>query len=509
MSLRNLIFAFILASPISSLAASAPDLSGSAVSPFPVGSDAQLFIDRTLVQRDHHVSYTLHEGTQHPANPLMQVDHPWEGWRLELYGTVLYDNEEQCYKMWYLASDGVGQGEEYHTCYATSKDGITWEKPLIGPIKAPDGSPTNIVARVHLASVRKDNTDPDPARRYKMLAHINTPKAEGGGAHVFSSPDGLNWTQLTDSWCIRASDVLTGYYDRRRAHYVAFPKLVTKTRGHVRRCFGLSTSTDFLNWSEPYYVFSPDIRDDAGSLGRIEASRSLLDVPDDPTLMRTEFYGIGAYQAESCTIAFPWVFTINNNARYGNHEGPSEIQLAVSRDLKTWERPFRTPVITPGPPGAWNNGFITTPAEAILVGDEVRLYYSASNFTHGNPAIYRAENTGRLEKFTGKIGLVSWPGDRFVSVDGQGEGGLLETVPLRGTGNRLELNFVTQPGGSLKVTLCDAAGTPMGTSLPLTGDELRATVTFEGLALEKLLQEPVMLRFHLQDASLYSFAFRH
>ncbi len=43
--------------------------------------------------------------------------------------------------------------------------------------------------------------------------------------------------------------------------------------------------------------------------------------------MRTEYYGIGVYPAESCTLAFPWVFTINNNARWGNHEGPEEIHL--------------------------------------------------------------------------------------------------------------------------------------------------------------------------------------
>ena len=52
--------------------------------------------------------------------------------------------------------------------------------------------------------------------------------------------------------------------------------------------------------------------------------------PDDPKVMRTEFYGTGFYPAESCTVAFPWVFTINNNARYGNQEGPFELQLGLA-----------------------------------------------------------------------------------------------------------------------------------------------------------------------------------
>jgi hypothetical protein len=490
------------------LTASAFALSDSQISPFPVADKAQLFIDQTLVHDAQHVAFTLHPGMQHPRNPLVQVDKPWEGWRLELYGTVLFDEQEKLYKMWYLASDSVAQGEEYHTCYATSTDGIAWEKPPAGTIELEGGMPSNVVANVHLASVTKDMADPDPARRYKMLAHINIPKAEGGGAHVFVSPDGLKWTQLSESWCIRASDVLTGYYDRQRKQYVAFPKLVTRARGHIRRCFGLSTSTDFLNWTEPYYAFKPDLRDDAGSLARIEAARPMLDVPDDPTLMRTEFYGIGAYQAESCTIAFPWVFTINNNARYGNHEGPAEIQLAVSRDLVTWERPFRQPVIPPGESGSWNSGFITTPAEAILVNDEVRLYYSAANFTHGNPAIYRAEDTGRLSKYTSSIGLVTWQRDRFVSADGHSSKSKIETVPIAFEGNRLELNVSVKKGGAALVEFCDAGGKIIATSAPISGDNLRTPVKFEKIDLNAYTGKSVVLRFRLDRASLYSFAFR-
>ena len=82
--------------------------------------------------------------------------------------------------------------------------------------------------------------------------------------------------------------------------------------------FWLITSKDFETWTEPTLVLTPDLRDDAGSLARIEEVRPILDVPDDPKEMRTEFYGVGFYPAESCTLAFLWMFTINNKARYGN-----------------------------------------------------------------------------------------------------------------------------------------------------------------------------------------------
>ena len=87
--------------------------------------------------------------------------------------------------------------------------------------------------------------------------------------------------------------------------------------------------------------------------------------------MRTDFYGVGAYPHENGTIAFPWILTINNNARWGNHEGPQEIQLAASRDLVDWSRPFRKPIITMGKWGESGSGYQTTAASAIRVGDEI------------------------------------------------------------------------------------------------------------------------------------------
>ncbi len=142
--------------------------------------------------------------------------------------------------------------------------------------------------------------------------------------------------------------MITGFWDEQRQLYVAFPKQGRVWRGRERRLFTTITSKDFKEWSEPVLSWKTGLRDDAGSLARIERVRSMLDRSDNPEVMRTEFYGMGFYPAESCTIGFPWVFTINNGGRYGNHEGPMEIQLVVSRDLVNWERPFRTPVIEHG-----------------------------------------------------------------------------------------------------------------------------------------------------------------
>jgi hypothetical protein len=71
------------------------------VSPFDVGNRAQLFVDNVLVRETERVTVTPHPAEKHPKNPLMRADRPWEGWMIALYGSVMYDQEDKIFKMWY------------------------------------------------------------------------------------------------------------------------------------------------------------------------------------------------------------------------------------------------------------------------------------------------------------------------------------------------------------------------------------------------------------------------
>lgn len=475
---------------------------------FDVGGYSQLFVDQVLVRDSENVSFSLVQARKHPENPLVRADRPWEGWRLEIYGNVIYDEEEHCFKMWYLGEEPEAF-PNYAIYYATSADGVHWEKPLIGTVKCDKYAEHNVIAKnIILPSVIKDNADADPSRRYKMIGWDQGRHQY----HTWISPDGLNWSQFSENPLCRGGDVITGYYDERRKLYVAFPKITHPVRGHTRRVFWQITSEDFVNWTEPKLVITADLRDDASSLARIEQVRPILDVPDNPELVRTEFYGVGAFLAESCALAFLWMLTINNNARYGNHEGPGELQLAVSRDLEHWERPFRKPCVPRGELGEWDSGFFCSQSRALRVGDEVWLYYAGANYTHGTPCLYRAEGTGRGTKYTGAIGLAIWDLDRFVSVNAPEEGGTLTTIPVTFSGDRLEVNAKTDNGGWIAVHLLDAAGKPVdgyGKSDPVKGDSLRHVVTWDGnQGVGALGNRPVVLRFEMKDAKLFAFAFR-
>jgi len=192
----------------------------------------------------------------------------------------------------------------------------------------------------------------------------------------------------------------------------------------------------------------------------------------------------------------------------GNQEGPIEVQLATTRDLVHWSRPFRTPVIEPGRPSDFDAGMVITFASAFDRGDEVWLYYHGNGRTHGAPGVPgydpKENNTG--------IGLAIWKKDRFVSADGPTSGADLTTVPIQFSGRQLELNANVKEGGKISVELLDLSlnrltGWPK--SAPVTGDSLRHALTFgDRDDVSKLAGQPLILRFHLKDAELYSFAFR-
>ena len=62
-----------------------------------------LFADDYLVVDLHQVWRSLNRPSKHPDNPLLKPDRPWEGYLALQPGTVIFDEEEGLFKMWYNA----------------------------------------------------------------------------------------------------------------------------------------------------------------------------------------------------------------------------------------------------------------------------------------------------------------------------------------------------------------------------------------------------------------------
>src|SRR5688572_31542193 len=96
----------------------------------------------------------------HPNKPVVEIGKKGDpdDRRIRFYGTVLHVDGE--YRMWYAANS--------HICYATSRDGLSWQKPKLG-LAPYNGSTANNIVTIDgqplvgmNAFVLHEPEDPDP-----------------------------------------------------------------------------------------------------------------------------------------------------------------------------------------------------------------------------------------------------------------------------------------------------------------------------------------------------------
>ena len=169
--------------------------------PIDVGPGTHLFVDDRLVAQTDRVWRSLNRPTKHRENPVVKPDRPWEGYLVLQPGTVIWDEEEQLFKMWYntIGTQKRPYVEDY-LCYATSRDGLAWEKPDLGLVEFRGSKKNNIFLKwsgwTH--TLLKDPSDTDPKRRYK-LAYWQTHDMDRCGISVAFSPDGKEWTDYPEN----------------------------------------------------------------------------------------------------------------------------------------------------------------------------------------------------------------------------------------------------------------------------------------------------------------------
>ncbi len=144
---------------------------GAQESPDKTGQDFSrnryLLLDSRIIDSTENAKLTGGAVRKDKNNPLFKEDKPWEPRFDNPYCSIIYDEDEKIYKCWYsiftksgpkgkfpgegLASDKRAwvkwrEGARgFGVCYATSKDGIHWEKPELGLIDFNGSKKNNIV----------------------------------------------------------------------------------------------------------------------------------------------------------------------------------------------------------------------------------------------------------------------------------------------------------------------------------------------------------------------------
>ena len=477
-----------------------------------IGHATQLFVDDALIQHRQGVVRRVQPAAK-LDRPVLIPERPWEfsyrgesgrpdddgvGKRIYVYGTAFYDPLRKQYRMWYMSRMSSGHnhkvpeleipgGGNRHcdlTMYATSKDGIRWERPDLGLVHFDGSGKNNIMFDFHGASVFIDATESDPKKRYKAIGFIRRFKA----IRFCQSPDGVHWSDPQPAGDRRNEGSFNACYAAKLGRFVA---------GSIER--SSDPRYEFKNWQgrRGRKRVIATLRTEGKDLTRWEKKAFIYpDGKDDPN---TQFYGMTPFAYGDLILGFLHVFHYKGPGP-GNDDGPIDVQLVYSRDGKTWRRlEDRRPVIPVGAKGSFDGGMIMGTANGAFVrGDELVVYYTASNTTHG----------ARVKDKFFTIGRAGWRRDRLVALQAGREDGTVETVLLEAPDGRLEINADVK-GGTVRVEVLDAEGRvqPKLSSAqcaPVNTDSLDHHVRWKDGDLSSV-KRPFRLRFILSNAKLFGF----
>ena len=442
--------------------------------PIALGSRRELLVDDFLLAK--------HEGielTQHPPEArdvVITCDAPWEG-NTSGYFTLFED--DGLFKMYYRGWHAT-EHKPLHdatTCYAESRDGITFTKPKLG-LYDWEGSKENNICfageeATHNFTVFKDlNPAADSKARYKALGHDTLP-IEGKPKPkrvlvAYQSPDGLHWSRI-----VKEPVIIDGFFDSQnlafwdaeRGEYRAYWRFFDSNKARAIRT---ATSKDFVHWE----------------------NQTDLTYGDAPVEHLYTNAVRPYFRAPHLFIGFPTRFQPKNEQ--------VEPVFMSSRDgvaFRRWPEPL-IPITAPKDRNGNRSNYMTN-GLLQLPGQDRELSIYATEAYYEGPG-------GRVRRFVFRM-------DGFVSTRAAGEGSLV-TKPLTFSGSELSLNIASK--GGTRLELQDAAGQPLpGFALedcqPLTGDFIDQTVAWKGGSLAALAGRPVRLRAVLRDADLYAFQFRN
>jgi len=454
----------------------------------PIDVGRQLFVDDFLIDRTT-LQRTFHRPEFYKGNPVLKPDRPWESmggrpYAMPFSDGVWYDPQDRIFKMWYYAGHSGGA-----TCYATSTDGLRWEKPNL------DVEPgTNIVQKGWRDSgtVWLDPSPRDPGERFKMGLYQRN-------FRLFRSPDGIHWTLAADG--AKTGDRSTLFFNPFRQRWV----FSIRSDSRLGRSRHYWETADFFSFS-----------DAAALRGEFVAwmAADSKDPPRDDLRTRPQLYNLDCAAYESVLLG---LFTIWRGDYRSTPATPKAKELlelgrpkqnslcvGFSRDGFHWDRTDRRPFLPVSETrGDWNWGNLQSTVPCCLIVDDRLWFYVSGRAGKSFPG-------SQNQDAGASTGLAMLRRDGFASMDAAEGPGTLTTRPLKFRGKHLFVNL-DAPEGELRAEALDEQGRPIAPfdrprCRPVQGNHTRRAVTWEGAQdLSALAGRPVRLRFHLTRGSLYAF----
>ena len=208
-------------------------------------SEAVLFpFDPYSVTYRHALELTLVPGSKRGVVLKPGPDSAPDSARIDYYGSVVQMNGK--FHMWYRGSARQDPGY-FRVCYATSEDGLKWERPALGLVEF-NGNKQNNLVDLDMGStigicVLHEPEDPDPKKRLKMFCEVR-PLNYGAVAY---SGDGLHWTPSPNNPVVKFLVEPSGIVKRDGMYHVT---LQGENGSFQRRVLISLASADFEHWAE-------------------------------------------------------------------------------------------------------------------------------------------------------------------------------------------------------------------------------------------------------------------
>ena len=453
----------------------------------PIDVGRQLFVDDFLIEHTT-LRRTFHRPEYHPDCPVIAPDQPWECKDSSPMAAVFsdgvwYDPSDELFKMWYCG------GDRQLVCYATSKDGIQWEKPSLDIVPG-----TNILldGRRDSNTVWLDHEAKDPSERFKMFLVEQVSEPSWGWAlGLRVSGDGIHWSERLKQ-SEKTGDRTTVFYNPFRRKWVISLRIYCpETVGRARDYIENADPVKLLTWGESSVV--PWVG--ADWLDPHHAN------PEFASIQR-QLYNLDAAPYESLMLGFFAVWQGPENDVCGERliHKRNELLLGFSRDGFHWHRPDRRPFLptNEADASAWNWGNVQSAGGGcLIVGDKLYIYCSGRR-------ICKTGWDGNAN-----TGLAILRRDGFASMDSICEKGELTTRTVQFSGKRLFVN-IDNPQGELAVEVLEPSGNviepfTLSNCVPVSADRTLQAVEWKGGDLSAVGGRPVKFRFHLRNGSLYSF----
>lgn len=463
-------------------------MAGMAQQALSISDRRELFVDDYLIDSLKTAELQMHSPVD--EGEVLSFNLPWEG-AFSAYVTILQD--EDIYKAYYRGVPTAGNdgNSSEVTCYATSRDGIHWEKPHLGIHEIVGNKNNNIILAdaapfTHNFSPFIDrNPAAKPEERFKALG--GTSKS---GLVAFVSPDGVHWKKMQEApvFTQGAFDSQNvAFWSESENQYVCYFRSWTGDGYQGFRSVSRTTSPDFIHWTDP---------EPMGFGNR--PYEHLYTQQTSPYFRAPHIYlAIGArFMPNRKVISDEEAEKLGVNPKYYND--CSDAILMSSRGGNRYYRQFMESLIRPGIGlQNWVSRSNYPALNLVQTGPEEMSLYVNQDY---------AQPSAHLRRYSMRL-------DGLASLSAGYEGGEMLTRPFTFEGDKLELNLSTSAAGEVKVELLDAEGNKLpGYSLeecrPLIGNLIAKTVYWNNNAdVSELAGKSLRMRIRLKDADVFSFRF--